>query len=152
VKTDDFLKNHDVPYALVGHRTTYTAHELAHCLHEPGRNVAKTVVVKVDGKPCLAVLQATRAVDLRLLRRMFSATIVELASEVELRALFPDCEIGAIPPFGSQYGLKTLVDESLMLDEYIVFEGNTHEEAICMRYFDYEQLEHPTVAAFSRSA
>ena len=97
----------------------------------------------------LAVLQATHHVDLDAVRDLLGVASVDLATERELSAKFPDCELGALPPFGSQYGMRTLVDSSLAGDEEIVFEGNTHEEAVRLRFDDYVRLEHPMVASFT---
>jgi Ala-tRNA(Pro) deacylase len=115
-------------------------------LHVPGKNVAKSVVIRCEQGFALAVLQAPRQVDVDKTCEALHSRSVELADEEELPQLFGDCELGAIPPFGSQYGLKTLVDENLADDEYIVFEGNTHEQAFSMRFADYARIEHPTVA------
>ncbi|MBW3542656.1 MAG: YbaK/EbsC family protein [Planctomycetes bacterium] len=149
MRIEEFLREQKVPFDVLHHRTTYTAQDTAHSLHVPGDNLAKTVVLNVDGEHVLAVLPATHAIDFDSLRQALSARSVELAPEDELSTLFDDCELGAVPPFGSQYGLPTLVDKPLCEDEHIVFDGNTHGEAIYMRYHDFEKIEHPRVAAFS---
>ena len=145
-----FLSGQNVQFETLEHPVEYSAQRMAGVIHVSGDEVAKTVVLKVDGKPMLAVLQATHAVDFDKAPEVFGAETVELAPEEELRELFPDCELGAVPPFGSQYGLPTVVDEPLTKDETIVFEGNTHHDAIRMRYADYAKLENPRVASFSR--
>ena len=149
MKEQQFLKERGVWFEPIRHRPTFTAQHTAQSMHVHGDEMAKTVVLRADGKYALAVLQATHNIDIMRAREALRAKSVELASEEQLKKLFPDCEVGALPPFGSQYGLKTLVDESLTHDDEIVVEGNTHEEAIRMKYADFERLEHPEVAAFS---
>ena len=146
----EFLREQGVPFNTLEHPTTFSAQRMAHSLDVPGDNVAKTVVLKVDGEHVLVVLQATHQIDLQMVRESLGAGQVELAPEKELAKLFSDCELGAIPPFGSRYGLKTLVDTALTDDEYIVFEGNRHDESLSMRYFDFSNIEQPRVAAVSR--
>ncbi len=150
MNVQEFLHEQGVPFNALEHQTTFSAQRMAHSLDVPGENVAKTVVLKVDGEYVLIVLQATRQVDTSMVRDVLRAEQVELASEEELAKLFSDCELGVIPPFGSRYGMKTLVDESLIDDEYIVFEGNRHDEAVSMRYYDFDNLEQPQIVAVSR--
>lgn len=150
MKTQKFLSEHGAAYEVLSHRATFSAQEMANAVHIAGDAVAKTVMVKADGEDILAVLPATHSVDLEELKDILNAREVRLTSESEFEILFPDCELGAVPPFGSQYGLRTIVDETLTEDEYIVFEGNTHYESIRMSYADYERLENPQVARFSK--
>jgi Ala-tRNA(Pro) deacylase len=131
---------------MLPHRTEYTASRTAQALHVPGAHFAKTVVLNVDGRPVLAVLQATRWVDVAGIKRLLGARDVRLMSEAELQHLLPDCELGAMPPFGSQYEMETIVDDGLAEDEQIVFDGNTHDRAVQMRCHDYVNIEHPHVA------
>lgn len=144
-----FLQDRGVQYEDIPHYPTYQAQRLAEAVAVSGYEVAKTVLLRVDGQFMLAVLPAPKMVDLEQARRSLKARHVELASEEEFKRVFPDCEIGAIPPFGSQYGLKTIVDQSLSDDETIIFEGNTHDEAFRIRFADYCRLENPQVADFS---
>lgn len=144
-----FLSEGGRAFEVLKHPTTFTAQQVAQAVHVPGDEVAKTVVLKADGRYVMVVLPSTHQVDLAKARDVLQAGAVALADEGEFVRLFPDCEPGALPPFGSQYGQTTLVDESLTRDEQIVFEGNTHHEAIRMRYRDYEELERPQVADFS---
>lgn len=146
MNVESFLKNRGVPFEMLPHRTEYTASRTAQALHVPGDLFAKTVVLSVDGRPVLAVLQATHSVNLPNLKRLLGARDMHLASEAELKNLFPDCELGAMPPFGSQYDMETIMDDGLAADEQIVFEGNTHGRAVQMRYYDYVNIEHPHVA------
>ncbi len=150
MNVQELLRENHVRFRTAQHRTTATAQQVADALHLPGDNVAKTVVLKADDRYVVAVLQATHLVDMPMARRALAVDSVKLALEHELSVLFPDCELGAIPPFGSRYGLKTLVDVSLAEDEYLVFEGNSHHEAVCMKFADFAELEAPVIAAFSR--
>ena len=97
----------------------------------------------------LAVLPATHRVDVSRVADFFAAYYVDLASEDECGQRFADCELGAVPPFGSKYGMRTIVDRSLLDDEQIVFEGNSHVEAIRMRCDDFIALEDPVVGDFT---
>lgn len=134
---------------LLPHPATFTAQRTAQAVHVPGDAMAKTVVLQIDGEPLLAVVPATHRVDPDKLRRFLGAEAVELADEADFTRLFPDCELGAVPPFGSRYGMRTVVDEALARDERIVVESNSLEEAIRMRYDDYAALEHPLIAEIS---
>lgn len=149
MNVQQFLKQRDVPFDTLDHRPTYDAQSLAQAVHVSGDEVAKTVLLKRDSDFTLAVLPATHKVDCAMLRQVLGAKEVRLATEDECAERFGDCELGALPPFGSQYGLKTIVDRSLLGDEEIVFEGNTHHEAIRMKLADFEALEQPAVAEFS---
>lgn len=145
----EFLETEHVPFDVLPHRSTYTAQHLAHALDVPGDNVAKTVLLNVDDEFMIAVLPATHQISLPMLRDRLRARSVKLATEEELEQVFPDCERGVAPPFGKQYGMSTIVDRPLTEDEHIVFEGNSHSEAIYLRYYDYAKIEHPRVESFS---
>jgi Ala-tRNA(Pro) deacylase len=149
MRIEDLLSSRHVPFERLPHRTTYTANHMAQALHIPGREVAKTVLLRTDQGYALAVLPATHRVDLEEASRELGVGRVELATEEEMERLFPDCERGAIPPFGSLYHLPTLVDETLAEDERIAFEAQNHEEALCISYRDYEELEHPRKGHFA---
>jgi Ala-tRNA(Pro) deacylase len=123
---------------------------MAQLLHVSGKEVAKTVLLRTDEGYVMTVLPANQHVDLGEVRQCLGVMWVEMASESEMDRLFPDCERGAMPPFGSLYHLQTLVDESLAEDEQIVFEAQNHEEAIRMAYRDYEALEHPRKGHFAQ--
>jgi Ala-tRNA(Pro) deacylase len=150
MKLDELLTNRQVAYEHLHHRPAYTANRTAQTLHVPGQEMAKTVVLRVDGRYVLAVLPATHRIDLEKLRQDMGAERVEMASESEMDRLFPDCERGAVPPFGSLYHLETWIDESLTADEQIVFDAHSHEDAIRMRFRDYEALEHPHRGRFGQ--
>lgn len=144
-----FLSQSRRPFEVIDHPTTFTAQAVAQAVHVPSDEVAKTVILKAGGRYVMAVLPASHRVHFRKAAAALKADGVLLADETEFARLFPDCERGALPPFGSQYGLATLVDESLTHDDEIVFEGNNHHEAVRMSYDDYAALEKPTVADIS---
>jgi len=145
-----FLDGNHVPYATLQHAIAFTAQGVAAATHVHGRELAKTVVIRVDGRFVLAVLPAPGRVDLKRLREIVGADLVSLATEAEFQGLFPGCEAGAMPPFGNLYGLPVYVDQKLALDQSIVFNAGTHSEAIRMDYADFERLVQPKVAAFAR--
>ena len=149
-KLKQLLDDRRVKYVSVRHSPAYTAQEVAASAHIFGYELAKTVMVKVDGRMAMAVLPALLHVDLRHLQELTGADQVTLASEAEFKALFPECEPGAMPPFGALYGMETYVAERLAEDEYIAFNAGTHTELIRMRYRDFEQLAEPKVLAFAR--
>jgi len=148
MNTQDFLLQHDVEFDVITHRDTYDAQRLAQTLHVPGQEVAKTVLLRADSGYAyvVAVLPANKQVDLEKVSAALGGSKIELACERDLKEHCPDCERGVLPPFGTQYAMKTLVDENLQRETDIVFEGNTHHEAIRMRYEDFKRLESPLVA------
>jgi Ala-tRNA(Pro) deacylase len=143
-----YLDRNAVRYSVVEHPVAYTAQEEAAATHVPGREWAKAVVCMIDGRPTLVVLPADHLVDLERLRTACGATSVRLANEDELRPLYSDCELGAMPPLGPLYEQPVLVDKSLTTDPEILFNAGSHREAIRMRYQDFEDLVKPTVAEF----
>lgn len=144
-----FLEAQAVDYEAIHHRRDYTAQEAAAHTHTPGREFAKTVIVWVDGSYAMAVLPAHHLIDLDKLRRALGARDVKLASEEEMRELCPDCETGAVPPFGNLYNLPVYLSTDITADEQITFNAGTHEDAIRMRYADFERLVQPHVLDFS---
>jgi Ala-tRNA(Pro) deacylase len=143
------LQQHHVAFRLLDHEPTYAAQRLAQVVHVSGGEVAKVVLLRADDGYVLAVLPATRSVNVDRVRELVGAASVKLATESECGKCFPDCELGALPPFGSKYGMRTLVDRSLSEDDEIVFEGNTHHQAIRLKFRDYAELEKPRLADFS---
>lgn len=144
----DYLDREKVPYAVLPHREAYTASDLAQTLHVSGKELAKVVMVKVGERFVMAVLPANWKVDLKRLSDSFQTPHVRLATEEEFTGLFPDCELGAMPPFGNLYGLEVYVDQALTVDEEIVFQAGTRYEAVKLRYQDFANLVHPVVAEF----
>ena len=143
----EFLKANGVSHIVIPHPLAFTATSVAGAAHIPGKEMAKTVVVNLDGRPVLAVLPADRKVDLERLRRATGATTIELTSEREFTADFPGCEVGAMPPFGNLYGLEVFVDPHLAADPEIAFNAGTHTELIRMSYKDFERLVKPKLVA-----
>jgi Ala-tRNA(Pro) deacylase len=148
-KLKRFLDENQVRYVSIRHSPAFTAQETAASAHIPGRELAKTVMVKIDGTMAMAVLAAPNRLDLELLRRAAGARSVKLADEKEFSSEFPDCEPGAMPPFGNLYGLKVYVDETLAEDRQIAFNAGSHAELIQMDYQQFEQLAEPVVANLS---
>ena len=146
----EFLDAQQVRYVTVHHSPAFTAQEVAASAHISGYEMAKTVMIKVDGAMAMAVLPAPLHVDLRHLKELTGAETLELASEAEFKSMFPECELGAMPPFGKLYGMETYVANRLAEDEYIAFNAGTHTELIRMRFRDFEHLAEPRVLAFSR--
>jgi Ala-tRNA(Pro) deacylase len=144
-----FLDDHGVRYVSIPHYPTYTAQETAASAHLRGREVAKTVMVTLDGTMAMVVLPATRRLDLARLEAAAGARQATLATEREFKDMFPDCDVGAMPPFGNLYGLRVFVDQSLAEDEHIAFNAGTHDELIQIDYRDFERLVEPTVASLA---
>ena len=144
-----FLNEHRVSYATMIHSPAYTAQEIAAATHIRGKALAKTVLVTVDGRMTMVVLPATYKIDLDLLKDAVGASTVALAAEAEFKGLFPDCETGAMPPFGNLYGLPVLVAESLAENKEIVFNTGTHTEVMVLAFADFERFVQPTVLKFS---
>jgi len=140
-----YLDENDVRYVVIQHSPAYTASEIAQSAHIPGKELAKTVMLKMDDEVVMAVLPATEMVDLELMRGATGARVVELAAEGEFADLFPQCERGAMPPFGNLWKMKTFVDQHLREDEKIAFNAGTHTELIQLSYGDFERLVEPTV-------
>jgi Ala-tRNA(Pro) deacylase len=148
-KLKDFLDNQKIKYVAITHSPAYTAQEIAASAHIRGKELAKTVVVKIDGKMAMAVLPASYRVDFDLLKKAAGASTVELASEKEFKDLFPECEVGAMPPFGNLYGMEVFVADSLAEDEEIAFNAGSHTELIKLTYKDFERVVKPKVVTLS---
>lgn len=142
-KLKKFLDENKIKYVSVKHSSAYTAQEIAASAHIPGKELAKTVIIKIDGKMAMAVLPASHKVSFESLRDSLGAKDVRLAYEQEFMDKFPDCEVGAMPPFGNIYGIDVFVAESLSEDEEIAFNACTHTELIRMKYNDFEKLVKP---------
>lgn len=142
------LDREHIHYDILPHAPAFRAQQIARTLHVSEQQMAKVVILKVKKQFVTTVLPARWSVDLHSLREMFGTHHVRLATEQEIRALFPDCEVGAIPPFGTLYGLPVYVDRSLAGDREIFFECGNHSETIRMRYWDFAALVFPIVAEF----
>ncbi len=140
-----YLDSQHIDYTLINHSPTYTAQETAQSAHIPGREVAKTVIVMIDGEPTMVVEPATAHVHLGKLKQLTGAETVSLADEGDFDELFPDCERGAMSPFGNLRDMQVYVDESLTQDEQIAFNADSHTEMIQLAYRDFEALVQPKV-------
>jgi Ala-tRNA(Pro) deacylase len=149
MKVLDLLKSKGIEYEVTEHKPTFSAQRMAAVEHEPGRYVAKPVLVKADGKIFMCVLDANHKIDLKSLREQLGAKKVELAGETEIGNLFGDCELGAEPPFGNLYDLPTIMDAELGNDDHIVFQAGSHDKAIRISLADYCELVQPKILEFS---
>jgi Ala-tRNA(Pro) deacylase len=147
----EFLREAHVPYTIVPHRPAFTAQEEAAATHVPGWNWAKVVVCVVDGEPIEAVLPAPLQIDFDRLLELTGGSRIRLAQEEELIRFFPECEAGAMPPFGPLYGQAVFVDLALASEPEIVFNAGTHTEAIAMRWTDFAKSVRPLVGQFAVS-
>ena len=144
-----FLDSHNVPYTVISHSVAYTAQGIAATAHISGKELAKTVMLKIDDKLAMAVLPASALVDLPSLKGVAAAGSVSLANEADFKDKFPDCETGAMPPFGNLYDMEVFVDESLTLDKEIAFNAGSHRELVRMSFEDFLRLVKPTIANFA---
>jgi len=144
-KLKEFLDSRNVRYAIISHSLAYTAAEIAALAHIPGKELAKTVIVKIDSALAMAVVSASQHVDLKFLKAMTAAKAVDLATEDEFKEKFSDCEVGAMPPFGNLYGMPVFADESLSRDKEILFNAGSHRELVRIAWVDFEKLVQPRV-------
>ncbi|MBI2237514.1 MAG: YbaK/EbsC family protein [Actinobacteria bacterium] len=147
-RLERYLRENGVPFEVQDHRMAYTAQQIAAAEHVPGRMLAKVVMVLADGELSMLVLSAPSLVDLERAGEMLGGKAVRLADEMEFAPAFPDCEPGAMPPFGNLYGLPVYVDRALTRNETIVFQAGTHTETMSVTYADFERLAQPAVAEF----
>jgi len=148
-KLKEFLDANQVKYVSITHSMAYTAQEVAASAHVPGKALAKVVIVELDGEMAMAVLPANRKVVLQDLREITGSEQVKFVAEDRFKDRFPDCEIGAMPPFGNLYGMKVYAAESLAQNDEIAFNAGSHEEIIKLAYGDFVRLVKPHVMAFT---
>jgi Ala-tRNA(Pro) deacylase len=154
-KLKEFLDSNNVQYVVISHSVAYTAAGIAALTHIPGKELAKTVIIKLDGELVMAVVSASQFVDLELLKAATGAPTVRLATEAEFKERFPDCEVGAMPPFGNLYGMTVYAEHDLSKDKEIAFNAGSHRELVRMPWADYEKLVQPKlmpVAAVKQAA
>ncbi len=145
-----FLKDKKVKFETKKHKEVYTAQEIAAASHIPGDELAKVIVAKAKEGFLMAVLPASYRIDLKKLKSAVGSTAdIKIASEREFKDLFPDCEIGAMPPFGSLYKLPVIADKNLAQDERISFNAGTHKELVRMRFADFKNIESPRIGDFA---
>jgi Ala-tRNA(Pro) deacylase len=145
----DFLDREGVKYETIAHSPAYTARDTAQAAHVQGKDFAKTLIVKIDGRLAMAVLPAPEKLDLAQLKKAAGAKHVSLAFESEFERWFPGCEPGAMPPFGNLYGMEVFVAKSLAADEQIAFNAGSHAELVRTAYKDFERLVQPIMAVIS---
>lgn len=148
-KLKEFLDQNQVKYVTITHSPAYTAQEVAASAHVPGRHMAKTIIIHVAGRMAMAVLPANRKIVLQDLMELTGNEEVRFATEMEFASRFPDCEVGAMPPFGSLYGMDTYVAPALAEDGRIAFNAGSHTEIIEMAYTDFARLENPRLMMFT---
>ncbi len=140
-----FLEENRIPYISIPHDSTFTAQETAASAHVRGQELAKTVMVRLDDRIVMAVLPSTAMLDLESLRKATGTKHAMLATEQQFQDRFPDCEVGAMPPFGNLYDLPVYVDSSLREDEHIAFNAGRHNELVQISYADFERLVRPKI-------
>ena len=145
----DLLDERGVKYVLISHSRAFTAQEIAASAHVPGKEMAKTVVLKVNGEMALAVLPASQRVVLGLLKEMIDARRVELCSEDEFSDVFPECEVGAMPPFGNLFSMKTYVADSLAENDWMAFNAGSHTELMGLAFDDFKEIVQPEIVEFT---
>lgn len=145
----EFLDKAGVNYEVTEHKAVFTAQRMAAEEHESGKYVAKPVIIKAGDEYVMCVLAACCKVDLRVLKKQLGAKSVKLAEENQIGKIFPDCDLGAEPPFGNLYDLPTIMDKSLEKDDHILFQAGSHEKAIRMSMADYRKLVAPQILDFS---
>jgi Ala-tRNA(Pro) deacylase len=145
-----YLRELQVPYEVQHHHITYTSHDTAVTEHIPDALMAKVVIVVAADRLAMLVLPATATVDVARASAVLGVPVARLAHEWEFRDVFPDCELGAMPPFGNLYDLPIYVDRALATNETIVFTAGSHTDTIRMAYADFARLVKPVVAAFGR--
>ena len=148
-KLKQMLDEHNIKYISINHSPAYTARETAASTFVPRREFAKTIIVDMDGEKVMAVLPASRHVDLEALGKLARVNEARLASEDEFRELFPDCELGAMPPFGSLYQMRVFIDEMVTEVDDLCFNAGSHEQILRMDCSDYMSLEQPVTGAFA---
>ena len=148
-KMKELLDDNGIKYVTFQHSPAYTAQEIAQSAHISGKNVAKIVILKIDDKLTMAVVPASHQVNLESMKNVATANKVELASEQDFRGMFPDCEPGAMPPFGNLYEMEVFVSPALAEDENIAFNAGSHTELIRLAYRDFDDLVHPKTLAFA---
>lgn len=142
------LKRERMPYVVFRHPPAYTAQETAAVAHVRGRSAVKVVICVADGEPVQALVPAHYLVDLDRLRQLAGAAALRLATEAEIAVLYPDFEVGAVPPFGTLYGHRVFVEQCFVGEPEMWFNAGTHTESICMHYADLAEMVRPAVGAF----
>ncbi|HSB71256.1 MAG TPA: YbaK/EbsC family protein [Candidatus Methylomirabilis sp.] len=151
-RLEEYLDSHGVKYELAPHREAYTGQGVAAASHVSGKTVAKVVMVKRGSGFLMTVLPAACKVGVERLEQMIGAPDIAIAREHEFAGLFPDCDTGAMPPFGNLYGIEVYVDEELTRQPRIAFQAGNHHELVSMSSADFLRLVQPKVAEFCSHA
>lgn len=150
-RLEAYLREHKVPFQVQHHPEAFSAQRIAESEHIPGKIVAKTVIVLADNQVTALVLPASHRADLNLVQAVLRASEIRLAHEQEFANVFPDCEVGTMPPFGNLYGVPVYVEKSLAEEEMMVFPAGTYTDTMSLRYADFERLVQPKVIEFART-
>ena len=145
----NYLDRHGIKYVSIAHSPAYTIQEVAESTHIPGNQMAKTVIVQLDGKMAMAVLPGNQKIVMQDLRDVTGSEHAKLVPELSFRMRFPDCDIGAMPPFGNLYGMEVYAASTLAQNDDIAFNAGSHSEVIKMAYADFERLVHPKILSFA---
>ena len=151
-KTSDlqrYLNNNGISYTILQHDPAFTAHSVAVAAHVPDKDLLKSIVLQIDGRYWMGVLRADHRMNTASIRHSFGARQVNLAHEEDLSSLFPDCQLGTMPPFGNLYGLPVLIDEAILDDEEIFFNACCNTRVIKMKLADYRRLVNPLVGRYA---
>lgn len=143
----EYLDKEHVKYLCINHSPAYTSQEIAAAAHVSGKQLAKTVIVKMNGQMAMVVLPANDHVNFAALKDATGASNIDLASESEFKSKFPECEVGAMPPFGNLYGMPVFVSSHLTNHAQIIFNAGSHSELMQVAYADFEKLVKPKVIA-----
>jgi len=149
-KLKTFLDDNGIEFIVISHSQAFTTQKIAAAAHIKGKDIAKTVIAKIDGEMAMVVLPASKLIDFHNLKEVLGSNEVSMASESEFNDLFPSCETGAMPPFGNLYDMEVYVDQSLVGDHEIAFNAGSHTELVQMQYRDYEKLVSPKIINFIR--
>lgn len=147
-KLKEFLDSHKVKYVAMTHSPAFTSQEIAAAAHVSGKQLAKTVIVKVGGRLAMVVLPANDQINFAKLRDITGADDVDLASESDFKDKFAGCEVGAMPPFGNLYDMPVFVSNQLSQQDHIIFNAGSHSELMQMAFRDFERLVQPKVVVF----
>jgi Ala-tRNA(Pro) deacylase len=150
-RMEQYLRENGVGFEVDVHSQAFTMQEVAAALHVPGKQVAKVVMVRADSRLVMLVLAAPDRLDFRQVQEMLQVKEANLAKEEDFAGIFPDCDTGAMPPFGNLYDVATYVDQRLAEESDIVFRIGSHREAMKIAFANYARLAKPTVAEFARS-
>lgn len=145
-----WLRERHVAYSIQHHRQAYTVPEVAMEVHEQGEHVAKVVIAQVDGRLVMLVVPALEQVDFKRAAQLLQAHTARAAHENEFESRFPDCELGAMPPFGNLYAMPTYVDEALTQTSKLVFQAGTHRDTLKLATEDYLRLAEPITGNLTR--